>query len=54
VRKCTGTPAQIIRKVISDARTYNTSKLSYGFSGDPLHAPDPTRNYGYLIRAAAY
>ena len=27
---------------------------SYGFSGDPLHSPNPGRYYGYLINAGLY
>jgi hypothetical protein len=26
----------------------------YGFTGDPLHNPDPNKYYGHLIRAALY
>ncbi len=52
---CAGlTPAQIIAKIVSDAAAYNTANPSYGFTGDPLHNPDPNKYYGYLIRAGLY
>jgi subtilisin len=52
---CAGrTPAQIIQKVRNDAAVYNQSHPAYGFTGDPLHSPDPSRYYGYLIRAGLY
>ena len=54
---CAGlTPAQIRQKIVADAAAYNSSRrgLGYGFAGDPLHAPDPSRYYGYLIRAGLY
>jgi subtilisin family serine protease len=50
---CTGTPAQIIQKLRSDAQAYNAADIFYGFWGDPLR-PLPGRYYGYLIRAASY
>jgi len=31
-----------------------TRNSSYGFSGDPQYSPDPSKGYGYLIRAALY
>jgi subtilisin len=52
---CAGlTPAQISKKIGSDDAAYNTANPSYGFTGDPLHSPDPNRYYGYLIRAGLY
>jgi subtilisin len=52
---CAGlTPAQIIAKIVSDAAAYNTANPGYGFTGDPLHSPDPNKYYGYLIRAGSY
>jgi subtilisin len=52
---CVGlTPAQIIQKIVSDAAAYNTANPGYGFTGDPLHDPDLSSYYGYLIRAALY
>jgi subtilisin len=51
-KPCAGlTPAQIIRKIVGDAIAYNTGNPGYGFTGDPLHSPDPNRYYGFLIRA---
>ena len=50
---CTGTPAQIIQKIVADAAAYNTANPNYGFQGDPLH-PISGKYYGYLIRAALY
>jgi len=46
-------PAQIVRKIIGDAATYNTANPNYGFVGDPLH-PISGTYYGYLIRAGLY
>jgi subtilisin len=51
--ECTGTPAQIIHRVLADAATFNEANPSYGFLGDPLRS-DVGKDYGYLIRAAAY
>ncbi len=52
---CAGlTPAQIRQKIVADAAAYNTANPGYGFSGDPLHSPDPNRYYGYLIDAGLY
>jgi subtilisin family serine protease len=50
---CTGTPAQIIAKLRSDAQTYNQANPSYGFNGDPGR-PVSGRYYGYLTRAGGY
>ena len=50
---CTGTPAQIIQKIVADTAAYNTTNPNYGFQGDPLH-PISGKYYGYLIRAALY
>ena len=52
---CAGlTPAQIVEKIVADAAAYNQANPSYGFTGDPLHSPNPGRFYGYLIRAGLY
>lgn len=52
---CAGlTPAQIVQKIVGDATAYNTANPGYGFTGDPLHSPDPNKYYGYLIRAGLY
>lgn len=53
---CRGlTPRQIIQKIVSDARTYNTSRkgASYGFLGDPLRGV-VGKYYGYLTSAGLY
>jgi subtilisin family serine protease len=51
---CAGlSPAQIMRKIIGDAATYNTANPNFGFVGDPLH-PIDAKYYGYLIRAGLY
>jgi subtilisin len=51
---CAGlTPAQIIRKIVSDASTDNTRHATYGFQGDPLR-PLSGKYYGSLIRAGLY
>jgi subtilisin family serine protease len=52
---CAGlTPAQIVAKMVGDASAYNQENPGYGFTGDPLHSPDPNKYYGYLVRAALY
>lgn len=52
---CAGlTPAQIVQKIVSDSAAYSTKNPSYGFTGDPIHQPDPTKFYGYLARAGLY
>jgi subtilisin len=48
------TPAQVIQKIVGDARTYNLANTAYGFTGDPLHSPVAGRYYGYLLRAGGY
>jgi subtilisin family serine protease len=48
---CTGTPAQIIQKLRSDAQSYNAANTGYGFTGDPAH-PTAGKYYGYLTRAS--
>ena len=50
---CTGTPNQIINKLVADARAHNLAHPDYGFVGDPLR-PIPGKYYGYLIRAGLY
>jgi hypothetical protein len=47
---CTGTPADVIAKLHSDAAAQD---LSYGFAGDPNHSIGD-RVYGYLLRAKGY
>jgi hypothetical protein len=49
--QCTGTPAEVISKLRSDAAA---QELPYGFEGDPNHHPAIDRAYGYLLRARAY
>jgi subtilisin len=51
--QCTGTPAEIVQKVRSDAATFNASSTGFGFTGDPLR-PVTGRYYGYLVRAGLY
>ena len=50
---CTGTPQQIIQKLVSDAANYSAATPDYGFLGDPLR-PMAGRFYGNLIRAGLY
>ncbi len=51
---CAGlTPAQIVQKIVATPPP-TTRNSSYGFSGDPQYSPDPSKGYGYLIRAALY
>jgi subtilisin family serine protease len=52
--QCTGTTPQVIQKIVSDAAGYNGANPSYGFTGDPLHAPVSGRYYGYQLRAGIY
>ena len=47
---CTGTPADVIDKLRSDAAAQDPL---YGFLGDPNHVI-VGRAYGYLLRAGAY
>jgi subtilisin len=49
--RCTGTPAEVINTLRSDAAGQDPS---YGFAGDPNHHPAIDRAYGYLLRARAY
>ena len=51
--QCSGTPAEIIQKIRSDAAGYNLSNTRYGFKGDPIR-PASGRYLGYLIRSAGY
>jgi subtilisin family serine protease len=50
---CTGSPAQIIQKIVNDAAAYNTANPGYGFQGDPLR-PVSGQYYGYLVSAGIY
>jgi subtilisin len=52
--QCTGTPAEIIQKIRSDAAAYNQANPFYGFTGDPLHSPVSGKYYGYLLRSGLY
>ena len=52
--QCTGTPADIINKVRSDAIAYSTANRMFGFTGDPLHTPVSGRYYGYMLRPGLY
>jgi subtilisin len=51
--QCTGTPAEIIQKVRSDAAAFNLASSGFGFTGDPLR-PISGRYYGHLLRAGVY
>jgi subtilisin family serine protease len=57
---CTGTPAQIIQKIRSDAAAATTSNSRYGFTGDPLRPAKSsgkgatTMYFGHLVRADLY
>ncbi len=51
---CAGlTPAQIVARIVSDAKAYNLANSGYGYDGDPLR-PDGDRYYGYLVNAGIY
>lgn len=50
---CTGTVAEIVQKLRSDAKTYNDLNTGYGFSGDPLR-PVSGKYFGYLTTADNY
>ncbi|HKP91113.1 MAG TPA: S8 family serine peptidase [Thermoleophilaceae bacterium] len=52
--QCTGTPAEIIQKIRTDAQAYNQANPFYGFTGDPLHSPVSGHYYGYLLRPGLY
>jgi hypothetical protein len=43
---CTGTPAQIIQKLRTDAQSYTNANPGYGFTGVS------GRFYGFLTRAS--
>jgi subtilisin family serine protease len=51
--KCTGTTAQNIQQLRSDAAAFNVGSPLFGFKGDPLR-PSTGRYYGYLVRAGQY
>jgi subtilisin family serine protease len=54
-KQCAGlAPKQIVPKIVADAAAYNAANPGYGFTGDPLHSPNPNRYYGYLIRSGLY
>jgi subtilisin family serine protease len=48
--KCSGTPAQVIAKLRTDA---SARPASYGFANDP-RSPSGNRFYGYLGYAGGY
>lgn len=50
---CTGTVAQIVQKLRSDADAYNNANTGYGFTGDPLR-PVSGKYFGYLTTADNY
>jgi subtilisin family serine protease len=58
--QCTGTPAEIIQKIRSDAAASTLSNSRYGFAGDPLRPvksggkTSTTMYFGYLVRADLY
>jgi subtilisin len=60
VGQCTGTPAEIIQKLRSDAAAYNTANPGYGFTGDPLRPISGGKRtstqmyFGHLVRADLY
>jgi subtilisin family serine protease len=51
---CDGVPANEIQKIRTDAEAYNRATPSFGFTGDPLHAPVSGRYYGFSVRAGQY
>jgi subtilisin len=49
---CAGmTPAQVIQKIRADAAA---KPGSYGFTGDPNHAPPPGKYFGFLVSNLGY
>lgn len=52
--QCTGTPADVINKIVADAASYNTATPGYGFKGDPQHSPVAGHYIGYQVSAAGY
>ena len=55
--QCSGTPANTIQKLRSDAAAYNVANPGFGFKGDPLRpltGKQAGRYYGFLIRAGLY
>jgi subtilisin family serine protease len=49
---CSGTPAQIVQRLRSDAAAHAAAFPGYGFAGDPA-SPSGNRYFGYLAWAAA-
>jgi subtilisin family serine protease len=47
-------PAEVIDRIVADARQHNEATPGYGFAGDPLRSPDVRRYYGYLVFAGHY
>jgi subtilisin len=46
---CTGMSTdQVVQQLRADAQSHTSAVPSYGFTGDPLHAPVSGRYYGYL------
>jgi subtilisin len=50
---CGSTPAQVMRKLRSDAERYTSRNPAYGFLGDPLR-PIAGKYFGFLTRAGLY
>ena len=50
---CTGTPADAIHRLVSDAAAHTQANPGWGFTGDPLR-PVTGRHYGYLVRPGLY
>ena len=51
--QCTGTPAEALRKLMSDAEAYTRANPGWGFTGDPLR-PTAGRYFGFLARPGLY
>jgi hypothetical protein len=47
-------PSQIIQKIVAAAVAHTTKNPGYGFTGDTIHQPDPSRFYGSLVYAGEY
>jgi subtilisin len=48
---CAGrAPAEVISELRSDAQAYNVADPGFGFLRDPLHSPQSSRYYGFLVR----
>jgi subtilisin len=52
---CAGrTPAEIVTKLVNDAKAYSAANPTYGFKGDPQRPRSSGKYYGPLVRAALY